>query len=187
MTRREIAELMCKALSLLIIAYSIYQLAAFMIYLICTFLFSLFHDWADWSELTMSLLFLAPFLTLAIVAAIYWKWSRKIAEFMVSDDPEPVTTVSISVRDVMVVVYSLCGVLLLLNGVKGMVGVLILVEQFSSGPEEMWNMPKTWSAITEIIFGTWLLLGSHGIVRAIYWLRTTGRPEYQDEPEIKNS
>jgi hypothetical protein len=109
-----------------------------------------------------------------IVGNVYWKKSMLIASRMVSADPAPVTNLSITVQDVMMVAFSTAGAFILVDGVRDFVAIVFRAHQFDFTMSEFWYHSHTWAALVQLGLALWLILGSRGIVRATHWLRTAG-------------
>lgn len=186
MNRRELAVLICKSLSLLIFAYSAILAVVGLLTILSMLLMSPLREWTDWTEIYIGLVVLVPSLAPAIVATVYWKKSDMIASLMTSDNSDPVATVPITVQDVMLVTFSTVGIFILCSGVKEFVSMMFIIHEFGGLDDRIWESPRVWNAIVELGFGLWLLLGSHGIVQVIRWLRTAGNYQTDEDSQTNH-
>jgi len=176
MNRREIAEMACKTIALILFAQSIFLAIASLLYPLVVFVHGAFYGWVDQAELLTAMIIAVPGLATMVTAALYWWNARKIAGRMVSSDPTAVSTVAISAQDVMMVAFSTVGVWSLINGVRHMVLLVFIAHESGASPGDFWLSSNTAAAIVHVGLSLWLILGSPGIVRLIFWLRTAGTP-----------
>ena len=101
------------------------------------------QGWFDWHELFLSLIFSIPMLATLIVGAIYWKKAQAIGAHMVSYDPAPVASLSITIRDIMVVAFSTAGVFILIDGVRELISIVLLAHQFDFAVADFWGHAST--------------------------------------------
>lgn len=182
MNRREIAALACKTLALLLFAQAAFISISSIVLILFAILAAPFRGWLNWDEISTLLILSIPVLATLIVGLLYWKHSRAIASRMVSGSPEPVTALSITVQDITIVAFNTAGVFILVEGVREFVATVFRMHQFNSTVADLWSHPQTWTALVQLAFGLWLVLGSQGIVRAVRWLRTAGVSKPEDEP-----
>lgn len=180
MNRREIAALICKTLALLMFAQAAFLSITGVVLIIFMFLTAPFHGWIDWNKFHELLILSIPLVAVLVVGIIYWRESKSIATRMVSADPAPVTNLSITVQDVMMVAFSTAGLFILVDGVRDFIAIVFLAHSFNSTTSEFWYNGQTWAALVQLGLGLWLVLGSHGIVGAICWLRTAGMTDPDD-------
>jgi hypothetical protein len=174
MNRRDIAALICKSLALLMFAQAAFLSITAILLIIFMFVAAPFRRWFDWSQFYAYLILSVPVFATLIVGLIYWKRSNSIASRMVSADPAPVTKLSITVQDVMIVAFSIAGVFILVDGMRDLVAMVYLAHRYNFTASEFWYDSQTWTALVQLSLAIWLVLGSRGIVSAIYWLRTAG-------------
>jgi len=187
MNRREIAALICKTLALLMFAQAAFLSITGVVLVIFMFITAPFRGWLDWHEFYVSLILSIPMFATLIVGVVYWKKSKSIASWMVSADPAPVTNLSITVEDVMMVAFSTAGLFVLVDGVRDFVAIVFLAHEYDFTASEFWYNAQTWTALVQFGLALWLMLGSRGLVRAIHWLRTVGIPDPEDEPDYENA
>jgi len=181
MNRQEIAALICKSLALLLFAVAA-CIAVSVVSIFIAFLMS--EPWnRSFSNFLVVLLPGLFVFSILIVGIVYWKKSNAIAARMVSADPTPVTTQSINVRDLMVLAFSTVGLVFLVEGILEFLGVVFLSREFAFTPSEFWYNSTTLTALVQMALAFWLVLGSRGIVRLVYWLRTAGVSDSENEPE----
>jgi hypothetical protein len=181
MNRQEVAALICKSLALLLFAVA----ACFAVTVLSISITLLMSE--PWNRSISSfLVVLLPGLfvfSILIVGIVYWKKSNAIAARMVSADPTPVTLQSINVQDLTVLAFSIVGIVFLVEGILEFLRVVFLSREFAFTPSEFWYNSATLTALVQLALAFWLVLGSRGIVRLIYWLRTAGVPNSENEPE----
>lgn len=183
MNRREIAAMVSRSVALVILAQVAY-IGATLLGVVVFMLAAPPYQFAfTWTGLSIVLLLCALIAAGGIVAIVYWKKAPAIAARMVPENPEPVTTSSFSVHDVMVVAFSTAGLFVLLDGIRELVDVLYHAQLYNYSFYEFYSTAALWSSGTQLALALWLILGSRGICGAIYWMRTAGAPDFDDESE----
>ncbi|NQT37770.1 MAG: hypothetical protein HQ581_09790 [Planctomycetes bacterium] len=187
MNRREVAELVCKTLALVMFALAAIFSIAGVVLILFAFIVAPLRGWFDGDNLYVSLILSIPMFATLIVGLVYWKGSKSIASRMVSADPAPVTIQSVTVQDAMMVTFSTVGVFVLIDGVRDLAAFVFVANTNDFTTSEFWYASQTWSTLLYLALALWLMLGSRGIVRAIHWLRTAGVPEPGDGREDENA
>lgn len=186
MNRREIAALICKTLALILFAVAAVLTVTVVLLLVFMLLAAPYGHSPDTGELFIFFVAAVPVLATVGVAIIYWTKSETIASLMVTADPSPVTIQPFNVQDAMIVAFSTAGIFFFLDGVRDVVRIVYVLRESSIAASEFWYHFQTWSAIIQLTFALWLILGSRGIVAAIHWCRTAGVPHERNESEDKN-
>jgi len=123
-------------------------------------------------------------IVMLLVALFFWFGASRIASWMVSDDPAPVTRPDIAQADIMAVAFSAIGVFTLLPSLRSLAGSLMILVQ---GPEVYpggWanrNFQSSfWPATIGLALSLWLILTPRGMVRLVLWARgAVGRRSYE--------
>lgn len=182
MTRRELAALLCKSVSLLLFAQSAFFSIAGLAMIAVLFVGGLFTRTLYWEEFSLPLIASVPMLAAAAVAAVFWWNADAIAARMVSDEPAPVGTLPFNVRDLTIVAFSVAGVFVLVDGIRDAVPLAVALRMFGPGDTKLWEHPTFWTSVFQLALAGWLMLGSRGIVVAIQRLRTAGQRHLDEEP-----
>ncbi len=183
MNRREVATVVSRSIALVILAQVAYFGTVLLAVVLISVLMTPFREsWFAWWHRSSMLLFTAPIFAGSVLAIIYWKKAPAIAVRMVPGTLEPVAP-SFDIRDVMVVAYSTAGLFVFLGGLREFVSVLFHARLYNYSTYELSRTDGLWISTAQLALALWLILGSRGIVGAVYWMRTAGHPPFNDEPE----
>lgn len=181
----EVARLICKSLALLLFAQAAYLGGASVLTL---FLTPLLRSYSE-SHLTATLVLLFPVIATVAAGIVFWAKSDSIARSMLlnsrvavmpDDSAETGTTdnspLPVSLEGIMLVAFITAGVFLFVAGAREMLALSLTATKYVSAVDEFWYDPAVWQALLQLALSLWLILGSQGIVRLVFWLRTTGTP-----------
>lgn len=170
--RIEIAHLVCRTIALLLLA-----LAGYLTVVGFVFVGTAMSNAIDKEEAFLeSAVMMLPSLTIWVIGILYWKKSASLASRMVDNRSTQVANGPIDIKDVMMVAYSTAGIFVLVEAMRDLFSVInYAYRDVFASQGEIWINRATWCGIAELALALWLILGSRGIVQAIYWLRTTPR------------
>ena len=187
MTRQEIARLVCKSFGLLFAAYAVYF---FWASLGTIFFIVRGSDRLEFEPNSYSGAW-AVFMTFGVylsTAAVFWFGAVWIGSRMASQDPSPVTSLTLSTADIISIVFGACGIFIFVDGLSELtsIGASYLYDRF--GPERLsfdassfdWLLRSEyygrsfWESLVRFAIGLWLILGSRSIVGMFRRMRTWG-------------
>ena len=173
MTRREIAEVACRILALAMFGYGWVSICGVVVYRLWLGRFSQYDTLlADQSPLFVGIGWLA-------VSSLIWFRAPVYAARMTNDDPEPIVTTGLSVRDVLSLA---CCVVGLCIAAPAFIALVTLALEFALSA---YGSDDTATAIREsqvqlaaqsvkLLSGLLLIFGRHGTAEAISRMRNAG-------------
>jgi hypothetical protein len=172
MGRFEIADLVCRTIALLLFALAGYLTVVGFVLIGSAMSAAMDKGEAFFESMVMML----PAFSIWVIGILYWKKSASLAGRMVEKRSMQLADGPIDITHVMMVAYSTAGIFVLVEAMRDLFSVVnYAYRDVFASQEEIWTNRTTWCGIAELVLALWLILGSRGIVQAIYWLRTAPR------------
>ena len=178
MTKRDIAQLACKILSLYLLVQVGLQVVTYFGGLVFLIMGLLFESGAGgWTGVMAHLLYMiSPVLTI-LIAIVLWKKAEAISARMVVDDPTPVTRADINSQTVLSILMVAIGLFLFVTTLGQLVSDLYFILTWREPYPSPSGMQQHAELVNHIIVmgcSLWLIFGSRGIIRLIHWTRSAG-------------
>lgn len=181
MSRQEVGEFASRVVAMVLFSQAALLSLTGLCLCVMLTVASLYRGWFDFSSVSNNLILVVP--TLVTFSLAWWYWAKApfVAKHMMDDTPGPVTHIPITVQDVMMVGFSVAGVFVLIDGVRDAITVIYQYRSYHSTTAGILYNSIAGTAVVQFLIGAWLVLGSNGIVKIIYKLRTAGDPTTRNE------
>lgn len=182
-----IATLACRLLALFFFTQVVTTLATFVMAIIAGFASPSRHEGGDIVVLIMAA---APTLILLAITIFLWKRAEWIGARMLPQSDDPFVISGFSSQKLLSVAFAAIGMYVFVYALLQLGRHLAVAFWENSRFADSWNNANWqigfWVNIFQIGIGAWLMLGMHGIARAVRSLQRGNVPEDETIPSDQN-
>ncbi|KUO64511.1 MAG: hypothetical protein APF84_10485 [Gracilibacter sp. BRH_c7a] len=182
MSKREIASLACKLISIFLILQGINIMANLLSYYISV------PNLTGMMEPEQLSNMIFPYIFLLIFGVLLWVFSDKLAMIMIKGESDSVRSENLTIKAIEVerILFSVLGLFFMGNSLPDIVSALINMYWLGELPNfSRTLLPNAIGDISQFILGLGIFLGSHGLVGLLKTVRNLGMKSRPDDLKEK--